>query len=118
MRRPLLAACIIVFALALYYGSFLSFGTISHGDEYLTLDRANSFLIRDDPWAVFAENQPTFKKPPLQYWITAWLMERTSDLEVALRLPSYVFALLTLVAVGWLARLIHDGSSTRLADVA
>jgi 4-amino-4-deoxy-L-arabinose transferase-like glycosyltransferase len=103
---PLLAAAFILAILAVYYGFFLTTGTISHGDEYLTLDRSHSFVIRDDPWVVFSENQPTFKKPPLQYWVTAWLMERTSVLEVALRLPSYVIALLTLVAVGWLAALV------------
>jgi 4-amino-4-deoxy-L-arabinose transferase-like glycosyltransferase len=106
MGFPLIAAGVILVVLAVYYGSFLLVGTIGHGDEYLTLDRSHSFLIRDDPWVVFSENQPTFKKPPLQYWITAGLMEQGLDLRIALRLPSYVFALLTLAAVGWLAFLV------------
>jgi 4-amino-4-deoxy-L-arabinose transferase-like glycosyltransferase len=87
-------------AFAAWHWHVLPQGTVQHTDEFLTLDRSNSFLLRDDYLTVYSENRPTFKKPPLQYWATAWLMQHTDDLEFALRLPSFLCAIALLVATG------------------
>lgn len=97
---PWLLALALIAAFAVQQWHVLPQGAIQHTDEYLTLDRSNSFVIHDDYLTVYSENRPTFKKPPLQYWATAWLMQHTDDLEFALRLPSYLCAIALLVATG------------------
>ena len=100
---PWLLTLALITAFAVQQWQVLPQGAIQHTDEYLTLDRSNSFLLHDDYFTVYSENRPTFKKPPLQYWATAWLMQHTDDLEVALRLPSYLSATALLVVTGILA---------------
>lgn len=107
LAQPVPLAALLIFALAIYYALKLSTGQLGHSDEYLSLDRAYSFLTRHDLLTVYSENRPTFKKPPLQYWMDAWLMWKTSDVVFAMRLPSYVFALATLVATGALAYVLQ-----------
>ena len=97
---PWLLTLALIAAFAVQQWQVLPQGAIQHTDEYLTLDRSNSFLLHDDYLTVYSENRPTFKKPPLQYWATAWLMQHTDDLEVALRLPSYLSAIALLVVTG------------------
>lgn len=105
IRLPFFASALLIIALAVFYGRMLPVGALHHADEYLTLDRAHSFAIMDDWLTVYSGNSPTFKKPPLQYWMTAWFLERGWDTETAARLPSYLFALALLVNVGVLASL-------------
>ncbi|MEC9342832.1 MAG: hypothetical protein VYD64_03190 [Pseudomonadota bacterium] len=104
---PGLLSGLLLLAVALYYFQVLPVGGLSHGDEYLTLERSHSFVVRDDPLTVYSENRPTFKKPPLQYWIGAWLIGATGDLVFALRTPSYLFALALLAATGALALVLN-----------
>jgi len=114
VRSPLFLPCllslVLIAAVAVHYWQLLPDGTIRHGDEYLTLDRSNSFLVRDDWLTVLSENRPTFKKPPLQYWMSAWLMQQGHDLEFALRLPSYLFGIALLASVGALAYLLSPAT--------
>jgi len=107
---PVALSVIFIAVLAVYYFLLLPVGHIQHGDEYLTLDRAYSFVIRDDFFSVYSNNLPTFKKPPLQYWITALLLRKGVDLEFALRFPAFLFGMLTLINVGVLAYLIYPAS--------
>ena len=97
------AAVLLLAALAVFYAQLLPVGTFKYIDEYWTLDRSASFVARNDWSTVYSENLPNFNKPPLQYWWSAWLMERGHDLELALRLPSTVFALLLLPLAGLVA---------------
>jgi hypothetical protein len=108
---PLAIAFIITFALGLYYWDMLPVGTIHWWDEYSTLDRSNSFLVKNDWLTVYALNSPDFKKPPLQYWLTALAMKNSSDLEFALRITSYIFGIGLLICTGFLAYLINPTSS-------
>ena len=113
-RKPLLLPWLLALALiaafAVQQWHVLPQGSIQHTDEFLTLDRSHSFLIRDDYLTVYSENQPTFKKPPLQYWATAWLMQHTDDLEVALRMPSYLCAIALLVVTGILVGVLSPAT--------
>ena len=95
------AALILVFAA--WYWALLPVGEIRHGDEFLTLDRSSSFARRGDYLTVYTTNVPDFRKPPLQYWMTAGLLSRGADLEFALRFPSWLFSMLALAATGVLA---------------
>ena len=104
--NPTSVSVLLVAVIVLFYGSMLPDGGFSHNDEYLTLDRTNSFTLRDDWWSVYSENRPTFKKPPLQYWMGALLLETGMDRELALRLPSFVFAIGAILLAGLLARMM------------
>ena len=83
--------------LILSYGgillSNLSNGVPSHWDEYLTLVRSQSFEQTGDWWAVHINEEPNFKKPPLQYWMTAGLMQLGLDGVIAGRAVSVVFTM-------------------------
>jgi len=101
-----LAAALLLCLFALWYAPAIGTGFISHTDEYLTLDRSSSMLSRGDWWMVHSGNTPSFKKPPLQYWMSAALMDAGFGLTTALRLPTLLFAIAGLVAVGFLARVL------------
>ena len=107
---PWLLALLLIAAFAVQQWQVLPEGAVQHTDEYLTLDRSNSFLIHGDYFTVYSENRPTFKKPPLQYWATAWLMQHTDDLEFALRLPSYLCAIALLVVTGILVGVLSPAT--------
>jgi 4-amino-4-deoxy-L-arabinose transferase-like glycosyltransferase len=101
----------IALALILLIGAFnalaLNKGFLVHPDEFLTLERANSLLAHGDPLTIYSNNLPTFKKPPLQYWMIAGLWQAGADFLVALRLPSFIFGLLTLAVTGILALQVY-----------
>lgn len=103
---PLAATAIIIAALAVYYFWMLPGGYLHHIDEFWTLDRSHSFTIRNDWLSVYTENKLAFKKPPLQYWLTAWLMDSGVGINMATRLPSFVFGICVLGATGLLAYVV------------
>lgn len=103
---PLVVSAVLILTMAIFYGTMLPVGSIHHTDEYRTLDRAHGFAVHHDYLTVYSGNRPTFAKPPLQYWMTAALLARGSDMELALRLPSFLFGLGILLVTGWLAWLI------------
>lgn len=98
-----LAAVIIVLA-AFHFSSGLRSGAYLHTDEYLTLERSANFLKFDDWFTVYSNNQENFKKPPLQYWLTAALLEGGVEDFLALRVWSFLFFLGTCVATAMLGR--------------
>lgn len=109
-RRSLILSLVLtaisVAVFAYHYGPMLSAGTISQYDEYFTLERSSGFARHDNWLTVYSANQPSFRKPPVQYWITAWTMSTLDDLEFALRLPSFLFGLGVLIATAILAYII------------
>jgi 4-amino-4-deoxy-L-arabinose transferase-like glycosyltransferase len=107
LARDFWISLAFIAVVAVYYFTLLPTGNIQHGDEYLTLDRSHSFMMRDDYLAVYTFNEPDFKKPPLQYWMTAALLQAGFDTEAALRFPSYLFSILALIATGVLAFLLN-----------
>ena len=89
-----LALCLVL--IAVFWGAHLRYmplGGINHYDEFHTLDRSSAFARMHDWWTVYSGNTPTNKKPPLQYWMSGYLLGQPVDLEVAMRLPSMLFAL-------------------------
>jgi 4-amino-4-deoxy-L-arabinose transferase-like glycosyltransferase len=105
-RGATVATVLLIAAVWLACLPLLSVGGISHFDEFYTLDRAISFGRMGDWFTVFSGNEPSFRKPPLQYWMSAGLLDAGVGETVALRLPSMLFALGTLAATAWLARAI------------
>jgi 4-amino-4-deoxy-L-arabinose transferase-like glycosyltransferase len=105
-----LAAAALLGLFALWYAPLLGTGFIAHTDEFATLDRSSAMLTTGDWATVHSRNLPSFKKPPLQYWMSAALMEAGVSLPTALRLPSLLFALAGLWAAGFLARTLLPAS--------
>lgn len=105
-----LAAAVLLGLFALWYTPLLGTGFITHTDEFATLDRSSSMITTGDWGTVHSRNLPSFKKPPLQYWMSAALMEAGVGLPTALRLPSLLFALAGLWAAGFLARTLVPAS--------
>ncbi len=103
-RAATLLALVIIVLAAFHFSSGLRSGAYLHSDEYLTLERSANFLKFDDWFTVYSNNQKNFKKPPLQYWLTAALLERGVDDFLALRVWSFVFFIGTCVATAMLCR--------------
>ena len=58
-----------------WYLTDLGSGHLYHFDEFYTYDRSTGFARNDDWLAVYSNNEPSLKKPPLQYWMSGLLME-------------------------------------------
>jgi 4-amino-4-deoxy-L-arabinose transferase-like glycosyltransferase len=110
-RRVLPALVAIVLALGVWAAHLplIDAGGFRIYDEFHTLDRSASFAEHGTWWVVHSLQEPSFRKPPLQYWMGAGLLETGLDPLVALRLPSMLFALLCLGAVGLLAVAVLPG---------
>ena len=104
---PVAISVIIVVCLAAFYWNMLPVGALRYADEYRTLERSNGFIIHNDWLTVYSDNKPNWKKPPLQYWITAIALKNFSDINFATRLPNFIFAIGLLIATGVLANLIN-----------
>ncbi len=89
-----------------FHASMIPLGEISHYDEYLALDRITAFERQGDWWNVYSSQQVNFNKPPLQYWMSALLLEAGVDMTTALRAPTWLFAGLCLITTGMLAAAI------------
>ena len=83
----------LLLSVAVYYHAILPVGLLQHIDEYSTLDRVAGLLRTGDWLTVYSLNQPTFNKPPLQYWASAAVSWNSADIEYAHRLPSWRKAL-------------------------
>lgn len=109
-RRLCLALSLIVAIVFVAWNfSDLSAGTFRIRDEYTTLDRANAFHVRGDYSVVYSENIPSFRKPPLHYWISAALLDRGAPQNFAARFPSFLFGFGSILLTGLLAFLLLPG---------
>ena len=76
-------------------------GTLVATDELLTAERSREMLTQG-PWLVHFNFQPSFEKPPLQYWLTTLTLPRFENPSVAVRIWPLIYAALTAIALGWL----------------
>ncbi len=107
---PYVATAIAIFLVWAWYLSGLGTGELYHYDEFYTYDRSIGFSRNNDWLAVYSNSEPSLKKPPLQYWMSALLMEFGVSDILALRLPSMIFALGALAATALLARVMVPAS--------
>lgn len=115
------AVCgLLVFVLLSFYLPQLGVGLLADYDEYYTYERTQGIVDRGDLWTLYSNNLPTFRKPPLQYWAGAGLLQLGVGPSFALRLPSFVAAIGTLILTGVLAGLLSDrrGVAAALAMLA
>lgn len=108
---------IAVAIIALY---LLGLGTASlwEIDEAIYAEIAREMTLRHDYIAPFYNYAPRFDKPPLIYWITAGAYRIFGVSELAVRVQSTLFGLLTIALVWWLGRrMFPDREAGRYAAV-
>lgn len=103
---PYVVTGLVIMLLWCWYMIGLGEGGLSKIDEFFTYDRSLGFARNNDWFTVFSQNAPSLKKPPLQYWMTALMIEGGLPHMLALHLPSMLFALGALVATALLARIM------------
>src|SRR5215475_2710566 len=74
-RRASRLATIFIFLFVAWIGLQAPFGIMSGTDELLTAERTREMLLTER-WEVHYNFQPSFEKPPLQYWLTSLTLPR------------------------------------------
>ena len=77
----------------------------SSGDEMLTAERSREMLFLGR-FEVHFNMKPSFEKPPLQYWLTSFALERIQNRTLAVRIWPWFYGVLTAIAAAWLAFLL------------
>ena len=76
-------------------------GTLVATDELLTAERSRE-MLSTGPWLVHFNFEPSFEKPPLQYWLTTLTLPRFANPSLAVRIWPLTYAALTAVVLAWL----------------
>lgn len=106
-RRWAVATACLFSALVLCWLSFeIPKGTLVATDELLTAERSRE-MLSTGPWLVHFNFEPSFEKPPLQYWLTALTLPRAANPSLAVRIWPLIYAALTAVVLAWLVRAIR-----------
>lgn len=105
--RPILFSALIIVSVFGWLLLAIPHGMLSQsGDEMLTAERSREMLLLGRS-AVHFNFEPSFEKPPLQYWLTTLTLPRFTNKTLAVRIWPWFYGLLTAIATGWLARLIE-----------
>ena len=106
-RGRAIAAAVFVCILALSWLSFqIPKGTLVATDELKTAERSREMLSAG-PWLLFFNFEPSFEKPPLQYWLTSLTLPCFENPSVAVRIWPLIYAALTTVVLAWLVIVIE-----------
>ncbi|MEI4471381.1 ArnT family glycosyltransferase [Frigidibacter sp. MR17.24] len=123
LTRPAsaLALLLALAAVVLLAGHFLpqlDRAGLNQYDEYHTLDRTLA-AARGGHWSsVWSNHEPSFRKPPLQYWAGAGLILTGIDEILAMRLVAMGFGLTLLAATGALAAVVAGPGRGRATAAA
>ena len=90
--------CVLFFLLLL---PRLSEGTLWHTDEAYTAERSREMLLLNDYANVHLYFEPSFNKPPLQYYLTTLSMRLFDDPELCVRIWSLLYATGCLILIAW-----------------
>jgi 4-amino-4-deoxy-L-arabinose transferase-like glycosyltransferase len=105
--RPIIVSALIILSVFGWLLLEIPQGILSQsGDEMLTAERSREMLLLGRS-AVHFNFEPSFEKPPLQYWLTTLTLSRFANKTLAVRIWPWFYGLLTAIAAGWLARLIE-----------
>ena len=105
-QRAVSVAALILFLFAVWLGLQAPLGILSGTDELLTAERSREMLVTGERWVVHYNFQRSFKKPPLQYWLTSFTLPRFQNPAIALRVWPLFYGVLTAASLGLLARLL------------
>ena len=116
--RSLAAAALLIVCVFVWLGFEIQKGRLTNTDELVTAERSREMLLTGQ-WTVQFNFQPSFEKPPLQYWLTTLTLPRIGQREAAVRIWPLIFGSLTAFALLWLAFLLdRDRSWLAVVSVA
>ena len=101
-------AFILLLTGAIFLSKDLGSGEQLHYDEFFTLERSHGFQKYHDWFSVYSLNRPSSRKPPLQYWLTAFGTKLGLSDLLSLRLPSFVFFLGLTIVSGFVSYLLSN----------
>ena len=103
---PAIALGVLCTSLLIWMLLALSQCPLTHTDEQRTAERSREFLFTGDPWVVTENFNPSFNKPPLQYWLTAPVVSLAGNNEFSVRFWPALFGVASLLATASLAGFI------------
>ena len=108
-HKPVLFAVAIIISVFGWLALEIPKGTLSSsGDEMLTAERSREMCLLGRLEVHFNFN-PSFEKPPLQYWLTSFSLASLQNRTLAVRIWPWFYAVLTAIAVVWLAAVVEPG---------
>jgi 4-amino-4-deoxy-L-arabinose transferase-like glycosyltransferase len=104
--KPLLLAAFLIASVSAWLAWEMASGTLANTDELLTAERSREMLTLGRSEVHF-NFEPSFEKPPLQYWLTGFSLQTLKNRTLAVRIWPLVYLVLTAICAGWLAFLFE-----------
>ncbi len=82
-------------------------GVLVATDELLTAERTREMQFTGEKLVVQVNFQPSFEKPPLQYWLSTLTLDRFGNRSAAIRIWTLIFGALTALVLAWLVFLVE-----------
>jgi 4-amino-4-deoxy-L-arabinose transferase-like glycosyltransferase len=98
---PFIVAGILITCLVVWLGFQVRTGLLTNTDELATAERSREMLLLGRT-VVHYNLQPSFTKPPLQYWLTSLTLPRFQNREFAVRMWPAIYGALTAIALAGL----------------
>jgi 4-amino-4-deoxy-L-arabinose transferase-like glycosyltransferase len=109
LRNAILITAAIIASVFGWLAFEIPKGTLSNnGDEMATAERSREMLLFGRSEVHF-NLQPSFEKPPLQYWLTSFSLPILQNRTLAVRIWPWFYGVLTAIAVMWLAAAMEPG---------
>ena len=86
----LVAAALLIVCVFTWLGFEIRKGRLTNTDELVTAERSREMLLTHE-WTVQFNFQPSFEKPPLQYWLTTLTLPHIGQREAAVRIWPLIF---------------------------
>ena len=102
---PFIVAGILVTCLAVWLGFQVRTGLLTNTDELATAERSREMLLLGRT-TVHYNLQPSFSKPPLQYWLTSLTLPRFQNRELAVRMWPAIYGALTAIVLAGLTFIV------------
>jgi 4-amino-4-deoxy-L-arabinose transferase-like glycosyltransferase len=104
--RPIAATLVLILGISIWLSFKIPQRVLTYPDELLTAERSREMLLLGRG-TVHLNFQPSFSKPPLQYWLTTLSLPLIRNSSAAVRIWPLLYGIFTSLAVGCLAFLIE-----------
>jgi hypothetical protein len=107
---PFIVAGVLITGLVVWLGFQVRTGLLTNTDELATAERSREMLLLGRT-TVHYNFQPSFSKPPLQYWLTSLTLPRFQNRELAVRIWPAIYGALTAMALAGLTLIVDPRRS-------
>ncbi|MEY2555875.1 MAG: hypothetical protein QOF93_1019, partial [Verrucomicrobiota bacterium] len=104
--KPLFLTAFLIASVSAWLAWEMASGTLANTDELLTAERSREMLTLGRSEVHF-NFEPSFEKPPLQYWLTGLSLRTLKNRTFAVRIWPLVYLVLTAICASWLAFLLE-----------